>query len=73
MKGALQLLILIVEFLIQLKRRDDNAKRKSRIEKAKSDPAAYLRQFGRVQHVDSTTTETTVSDSRTSSDRDKSN
>lgn len=51
MKPALKLLVLLVELLVQKKRRDDNEQRQERLVQAKDDPVAYLRQFGRVREV----------------------
>lgn len=73
MTSILKLLTLIIELLVQLKRKDDNAKRKERAEKAKSDPVGYLRQFGRVQYVDAKSSGEAMPDTRASPDRDKSN
>lgn len=46
-----KLFVLLLEWGIQLKRRDDYEKRQERLQQAKSNPGDYLRQFGRVRRV----------------------
>lgn len=47
----LKLFVLLLEWGVQLKRRDDETKREERLLLAKTNPGDYLRQFGWVQHV----------------------
>ncbi len=47
----LRLFVLLLEWGVQLKRRDDEAKRKKRLSLAQNNPGDYLRQFGRVQRA----------------------
>jgi hypothetical protein len=46
-----KLFVMLIEWGIQLKRRDDNEKRQERLQQAKGNPGDYLRQFGRVRRV----------------------
>ena len=46
-----KLFVLLLEWGIQLKRRDDHEKRQERLQHARSNPGDYLRQFGRVRRV----------------------
>lgn len=69
--AALKLIALLLEFLIQTKRRNDDEEKKIRVDAAKSDPLNYLRQFGRVQHVANDDNEQTkaMPDKRTEADK----
>lgn len=50
MVSLLKLLPILIEWVVQWKRRDDQAKKQERLNQARNDPAAYLRNnFGRVQ------------------------
>ncbi len=45
----MRLLVVFVESLVQMKRRDDEIKRQDRMLVARDDPGAYLRGLGRVR------------------------
>ncbi|MBJ7555401.1 hypothetical protein [Marinomonas spartinae] len=49
MVSWLKFLLILVEWGVQLKRRDDEAQKQERLNQARTDPANYLRQFGRVR------------------------
>jgi hypothetical protein len=51
MVSWLKLLLILVEWAVQLKRRDEHEKKQERLNQARNDPANYLRQFGRVRDV----------------------
>jgi len=53
MASWLKFLLILMEWAVQVKRRDDEAQKQQRLRKARTDPAGYLRQFGRVRHVES--------------------
>ena len=47
----LKFLLILIEWAVQMKRRDDEAQKQERLNQARNDPANYLRQFGRVQRA----------------------
>lgn len=49
MFSLLKLLPILIEWVVQLKRRDEHEKKQERLREARTDPANYLRQFGRVR------------------------
>ncbi|SBS29070.1 hypothetical protein MSP8886_01426 [Marinomonas spartinae] len=51
MVSLLKFLLILIEWGVQLKRRDDEAQKQQRLHQARTDPANYLRQFGRVHDV----------------------
>ncbi|WP_111639981.1 hypothetical protein [Marinomonas shanghaiensis] len=51
MASLLKLLLILIEWAVQLKRRDDEAQKQERLDEARNDPASYLRRFGRVQRA----------------------
>ncbi|MDO6707934.1 hypothetical protein [Photobacterium sp. 1_MG-2023] len=73
MNTALTVLALLVEQFIQMKRRDDYADKQKRLRVAKSDPADYLRQFGRVRTTQSTMRSNTTGTGEHDVQRDVSN
>jgi hypothetical protein len=58
-----KLFVHLIELAVQVKRRDDEEKRQERLAQAKSNPGDYLRQFGRVQHIDDKSSADVSSDS----------
>jgi hypothetical protein len=51
MVNLLKLLLILVEWVVQLKRRDEHEKKQERLREARANPANYLRQFGRVRRT----------------------
>lgn len=49
MGSFIKLFVIFVEWAVQWKRHDDQAKKQERLREARTDPANYLRQFGRVR------------------------
>ena len=47
----LRFALTLLEWAIQLKRRDEHEKKQERLREARTNPTGYLRQFGRVQPV----------------------
>ena len=49
MVSWLKFLLILIEWGVQLKRRDEHEKKQERLREARTNPAKYLRRFGRVQ------------------------
>lgn len=49
MASLLKLVLILVEWSVQLRRRDEKEERLERLEQARDRPGDYLRQFGRVR------------------------
>ncbi|QUX96538.1 hypothetical protein C0J08_14525 [Marinomonas sp. CT5] len=49
MASLLKFLLILMEWAVQMKRRDEYEKKQERLREARTDPAKYLRQFGRVR------------------------
>lgn len=62
-------MLVLIEWAIQIKRRDEHAKKQERLNQARTDPANYLRQFGRVRRVESDQPADTVHSSGASADK----
>ncbi|RDL44677.1 hypothetical protein DN730_09840 [Marinomonas piezotolerans] len=69
MASLLKLMLILMEWAVQVKRRDDEAQKQERLRKARTDPAGYLRQFGRVRHVESSGSADPVPRDRTGTDK----
>lgn len=69
MLSLLKFALILIEWAIQLKRRDEYEKKQERLREARDNPAKYLRQFGRVQYVEPDESTDTVHDSGTSTDK----
>lgn len=48
-----RLAVVLIEWAIQLRRRDEYEKRQERLQQARNNPGDYLRQFGRVRRNES--------------------
>ncbi len=71
----LRFALTLLEWAIQLKKRDEHEKKQERLREARTNPAGYLRQFGRVQPVkpdDGTDRTDNMRSSGTSTDKHKS-
>lgn len=69
----LRFALTLLEWAIQLKRRDEHEKKQERLREARTNPAGYLRQFGRVPDVKQDGTEERPDDmhsSGTGTDKD---
>lgn len=51
MANLLKFLLILMEWAVQLKRQDEYEKKQERLRQARTDPANYLRQFGRVRRA----------------------
>lgn len=49
MANLLKLVFILIEWSVQLRRRDDEEVRRERLEQARDHPGDYLRRFGRVR------------------------
>ena len=49
MANLLKLVLILIEWSVQLRRRDEEEVRRERLEQARDRPGDYLRQFGRVR------------------------
>lgn len=65
----LKLLTILIEKAIQIKRRDEYEKKQERLHQARTDPATYLKRFGRVQRVESDESTDTVHSSGASANK----
>ncbi|MGO2354051.1 MAG: hypothetical protein ACTH58_04885 [Marinomonas foliarum] len=54
---------------MQLKRRDEHEKKQKRLRQARTDPANYLRQFGRVQRAKPDESTSAMHDGGTGTDK----
>lgn len=69
MVSWLKLLLIIIEWAVQLKRRDEHEKKQERLREARTDPAKYLRRFGRVQRAKPDESKADVHDSGAGTDQ----
>lgn len=69
MFSLLKLLPILIEWAVQLKRRDEHEKKQKRLRQARTDPANYLRQFGRVQRAKPDESTSAMHDGGTGTDK----
>lgn len=72
MANLLKFILILIEWGVQLKRRDDEAQKQQRLHHARTNLADYLRQFGRVQRDQPSHSEDSVPRSRASANRNDS-
>ncbi len=69
MVSGLKLLLILIEWAVQLKRKDEHEKKQERLRQARADPVNYLRQFGRVQRTKPDESKDPMHSSRTTTDK----
>ncbi|OOI04725.1 hypothetical protein BIW16_07650 [Vibrio sp. OULL4] len=70
MNSWVRLAAVLIEWAIQLRRRDEYEKRQERLEEARNNPGDYLRQFGRVRRDASGNSDKRVRGDPASTERD---
>ena len=69
MASWLKFLLILIEWGIQLKRRDEHDKKQERLRQARTDPAGYLRERGWLQRNQSGKSDSGMPSDRTCADQ----
>ena len=69
MVSLLRFLLILIEWGVQLRRKDVYKKKQERLRQARTDPVNYLRKFGRVQRDQPSNSEDSVPRSGASADQ----